>query len=151
MASLFSNNRWSDRFALLSLIVGAIMISFSGVWVKVSDVTPTVSAFYRVFFGGIILVTAALLRREFKWKGVRHLLLGLICGILLAIDLCLYHYSIHYVGPGLGTILPNSQVFILAAIGIFLLKEKVRLFFVFAILLAFLGLFLIAKRIGRIG
>lgn len=49
------NSRWT-RFALASLIVGAVMISFSGVWVKVADVTPNVSAFYRVFFGGLILL-----------------------------------------------------------------------------------------------
>jgi drug/metabolite transporter (DMT)-like permease len=143
MTIVNSNNSWSARFALQNLIIGAVMISFSGVWVKVSEVTPTVSAFYRVFFGGIILLSAVWLRSEFKWKGVRHLLLGSVCGILLAIDLCLYHHSIHYVGPGLGTILPNFQVFILAAIGLIFFKEKIRRLFILSILLAFLGLFLI--------
>jgi drug/metabolite transporter (DMT)-like permease len=131
------------RYAFLSLIIGAVMISFSGVWVKVSHVTPTTSAFYRVFFGGIILLLAALLRREMVWNGGRHLLLNLICGLLFAIDLVFYHYSVLYVGPGLGTILPNFQVFILAITGIFFLGEKVRLFFLISIPLAFIGLFLI--------
>jgi drug/metabolite transporter (DMT)-like permease len=131
------------HYAFLSLIIGAVMISFSGVWVKVSHVTPTTSAFYRVFFGGIILLLAALLRREMVWHGGRHLLLNLICGLLFAIDLVFYHYSVLYVGPGLGTILPNFQVFILAITGIFFLGEKVRLLFLISIPLAFIGLFLI--------
>ncbi len=76
-----------DQYALPSLVIGAVMISFSGVWVEVSHVTPTVSAFYRVFFGGIILLAAALFRREVIWNEGRHLLLGLFCGALFAIDL----------------------------------------------------------------
>lgn len=143
-----------DHYALLSLVIGAVMISFSGVWVEVSHVTPTASAFYRVFFGGIILLTAALFRREVIWNGGRHLLLGLICGALFAVDLVFYHYSIIYVGPGLGTILPNFQVFILAVIGIFFFKEKVRILFLISIPLALIGLFLIVginwEQLGRL-
>ena len=131
------------QYALASLVIGAVMISFSGVWVKVSHVTPTASAFYRVFFGGIILLFAALLRREMIWQGGRHLLLSSICGLLFAIDLVFYHYSVLYIGPGLGTILPNFQVFILAMAGMFFFGEKVRLLFLISIPLAFIGLFLI--------
>ncbi len=136
-------NSRGTRFALLSLIVGAVMISFSGVWVKVAHVTPNVSAFYRVVFGGIILLVAALYRRELKWLGTRQLMLSLLCGFLFALDLWLYHYSIEYVGPGLGTILPNFQVFILAGIGILFLRDPLRLVFILSLPLAFLGLFMI--------
>ena len=133
----------SSRIALFSLVGGAVMISFSGVWVKVAHVTPNVSAFYRAFFGGIFLLAAALYRRELKWPGFRHLLLSLLCGAMLALDLWLYHYCVQYVGPGLGTILPNFQVFILAAIGILFLKEPLRLVYLMSLPMAFLGLFMI--------
>lgn len=148
--------RW--HHVLASLVIGAVMISFSGVWVKFSHVTPTVSAFYRVFFGGIILLSAALFRREMTWHGGRQLLLSLTCGLLFAVDLVFYHYSVIYVGPGLGTILPNFQVFILAVTGIFFFGEKVRLLFLISIPLAVIGLFLIVgidwgqlDRLNKIG
>ena len=127
ITTIFQTSR--HNYAFLSLVIGAVMISFSGVWVKVSHVTPIASAFYRVFFGGIILLAAALFRREVIWQGGRHLLLGLICGVLFAVDLVFYHYSVIYVGPGLGTLLPNFQVFILAVIGIFIFREKVQYYF----------------------
>jgi drug/metabolite transporter (DMT)-like permease len=63
--------------------------------------------------------------------------------LLLALDLWLYHYSIQYIGPGLGTILPNFQVFILAATGVLFLKEPLRLFYFISLPLAFAGLFMI--------
>jgi len=143
MDNLNNLNSQGTRFALLSLIVGAVMISFSGVWVKVAHVTPNVSAFYRVFFGGIILLGAALYRQEFKWLGTRQLILSLLCGFLFALDLWLYHYCIEYIGPGLGTILPNFQVFILAGIGILFLRDPLRLVFILSLPLAFVGLFMI--------
>ncbi len=119
------------------------MISFSGVWVKVSHVTPTVSAFYRVFFGGVFLLIAAMARHELRPRGRRQLLLGLLCGLFFAFDLVCYHYSIHYIGPGLGTILPNLQVFILAMAGVVFFKERVRLIALLSMPVAFTGLFLI--------
>ena len=131
------------QLTLLSLTFGAFLISFSGVWVKVAHVAPNVSAFYRVFIAGVALLAAALYRRELRWPGTRHLLLSLVCGLLLALDLWLYHYSIQYIGPGLGTILPNFQVFILAAVGILFLKEPVRLLYLISLPLAFVGLFMI--------
>ena len=131
------------HLAMLSLIVGAVMISFSGVWVKVAQVTPNVSAFYRVFFGGIILLGAALYRRELKWLGIRQLMLSLLCGFVFALDLWFYHYCVEYVGPGLGTILPNFQVVLLAGIGILFLGEPLRWKFLLSLPLAFGGLFMI--------
>ncbi len=129
--------------ALLHLLIGAVMISFSGVWVKVSHVPPTVSAFYRVFFGGLMLLVVAVMKREAFWQGRRFLGWGLLCGFFFALDLGLYHYAVHYVGPGLGTILPNFQVFILAAVGVVFLGEKLRLTYVMSVPLALLGLFLV--------
>ncbi len=140
---LRSLNGRSGRFAKSRLVAGAFLISFSGVWVKVCHVAPTVSAFYRVLFGGVFLLVAALIKHEVQWLRWRHVRLGLLCGLLFAVDLICYHYSIHYIGPGLGTILPNFQVFLLAVIGAVLLKEKVRLVSVISMPVAFAGLFLI--------
>jgi drug/metabolite transporter (DMT)-like permease len=119
------------------------MISFSGVWIKTSHVPPIVSAFYRVFFGGLILLAATFSNHELQWHGKKHLLLGLLCGLFFAFDLAFYHFSVDYVGPGLGTILPNFQVFIIAGISIVFFKERVHPLFLASIPIAFIGLFLI--------
>lgn len=46
------------------LIAGAVMISFSAVFVKLVSVSPATSAFYRMLFGGLILLGIVLWRRE---------------------------------------------------------------------------------------
>ena len=128
---------------VLGLIVGAAMISFSGVWVKLSHVTPSSAAFYRVLIGGIFLLSGAILRREFRRLSRQQTGLMFMAGILFALDLICYHTSILYVGPGLGTILPNFQVFIMALVGVLALKEKLRPVYVFSVLLAIAGLLLV--------
>jgi len=119
------------------------MISFSGVWVKVAQVAPTVSAFYRVLFGGLFLLMGACWKKEITWKGWNRVLLGFLCGFFLALDLFFWHQSIHYIGPGLATILGNFQVFFLAGLGVVFMGEKVGAQYFFAIIMAIIGLFLV--------
>ncbi|MFH1754381.1 MAG: DMT family transporter [Candidatus Latescibacterota bacterium] len=124
-------------------MIGAFLISFSAVFVKLAHVGPTVAGFYRVFWGVAILLPVVLIRGEKLWCGRVPLALAILCGVLFSLDLGCWHRSIHYIGPGLATILGNFQVFFLAAVGIFICKEKINWQFIVAIPLAMLGLFLL--------
>lgn len=128
---------------LFQVLCGAFMISFSGVLVKLADVSPTSSGFYRVFFGSIILLCASVWRQELQKLTLAQLLLISFCGFSFALDLFFWHESIMYIGPGLATLLANFQVFFLAAAGIFFFGEKVRPRFLTSIPLAVLGILLI--------
>jgi drug/metabolite transporter (DMT)-like permease len=129
--------------AVYYLAAGAAMISFSGVWVKLAHVTPTIAGFYRVFFGGILVLIAALWKREITWRGWQHIMLGFLSGFFLALDLFFWHTSIQYIGPGLATLLGNFEVFLITAVGALFLGERIGLKFIFALVMAFTGLFLI--------
>ena len=129
--------------AILQVLVGAFMISFSAVWVRAADVPPTTSGLYRVFFGFLILFVATFLKKEMRTIGVKNLLLIILCGCIFALDLIFWHKSIFFIGPGLATILSNFQAFILAAIGILFFGEKIRPRFLLSIPAAILGLFFV--------
>lgn len=131
------------RAAILHITAGAVLISFSGVWVKLTTVSPTISAFYRVFFGALFLLGAAVKNHEIRWNGPRQMALTLLCGLFFALDLLFWHISIQYVGPGLATILGNFQVLLMTAFGVLFLGERIRLRFLLALPMAFTGLFLI--------
>jgi drug/metabolite transporter (DMT)-like permease len=125
------------------VLCGAFLISFSGIFVKLADVPPTASAFYRVFFGAFFLLFATLWYKDFKKLTFAELLLIVFCGFVFALDLFFWHESIMYIGPGLATLLGNFQVFLLAATGILFFGEKSRPRFFAAIPLAVVGLLLI--------
>lgn len=132
-----------ERSAILTLALAATMISFSAVFVKIVHMGPIVSGFYRVFFGGLILIGAAGLRRERIWKDRRWFAEAIGCALFFVLDLLAWHMSIHYVGPGLATILANFQVFCLAFFGVVFLGERISPGLLISIPLAVAGLFMI--------
>ena len=133
----------SPHRAELEILVGCFFISFSGVFVKIAQVGPTAAGVYRNLFGALALLVIALARRDQltpSWKQMRWVLLG---GAAFATDIFFWHRSIHYVGPGLATILGNFQVFFVTAAGILIFHEKVTARFFIAVTIAVMGLFLL--------
>ena len=127
----------------LQMIVGAVMVSFSAIFVKWAHVGPTMSGFYRMFFGALILMGAMLVKNERLFHGSYHVKTTIICGLLFALDISLWHRSIHFIGPGLATLMANFQVFFLALFGMIILKEKSSWKLFVSIPMAILGLYLI--------
>ena len=123
---------------------GAVLISFSAVFVRLAHVSPTMSGFYRNLIGGLVLAGILFWRRERIWKDRFYFLGGLLCGFVFALDIFTWHASIHYIGPGLATILANFQVFFMAAFGVILFKERISPRLMLAMPLAVAGLFLLA-------
>ncbi len=129
--------------AILGLAAGAVLISFSSVFVKVSGVGPVSAGFYRMLFGALALVVVALLLRERLQIGVRTLLWAMAAGLMFAADLSVWHRSIEGVGPGLATVLGNFQVFVMIAAGALFLGERVTWRTLSAVILAIFGLLLL--------
>jgi drug/metabolite transporter (DMT)-like permease len=135
---------------MLHLILGACIISFSPVFVKLAapyGISGDLAAFHRVFLGGLCLLAASLVSREPRskvWNMPRSgLIWSLVCAAFFTADLLCWHLSILYLGPGLATLFGNFQVFLLAAWGIVFLREKPNLRFFAGIILAMGGLFTI--------
>lgn len=131
--------------ALGYIVFGAVMVSFTSVLVELANVGPTVSAFYRMLFGGVILLAITLVRGNRLWFGMKSLAIPLLCAFLFSLDLFFWHRSIIYVGPGLATILGNMQVFFVALFAVWFLKEHLGWRLIVAIPFAVLGLFLIIR------
>ena len=134
----------TDTKATIRLLTGAVFISFSAVFVRVLSVPPTVSAFYRVLFGGGFLLVYILATKRSLFRGLTGLLAIFLAAVFFAADLWTWHRSIIYVGPGLATMLANFQVFFLALAGILFFGERWRWQLVVAIPMALLGLGMIA-------
>lgn len=120
-----------------------MLISFAAVFVRLAEVGPTTAAVYRMLIAGAALAAMVLVRGGRLQPDRRAVALALVAGIVFAIDLVAWHRSIHYVGPGLATILANFQVFLLAGFGTVVLRERIGWRTVAAIPLALLGLFLL--------
>ena len=119
------------------------MISFSPVYVRFVNVSPTASAFYRVFLGGIAL-TLFLVFTGRKFGFTRGAWIAVTsAAFLFALDLWFWHRSIIYIGPGLATLLANFQVFFMTAAGIIILGQRPTSIQLVAIPMALIGLAMI--------
>lgn len=103
--------------ALFSLIAGAACIALSPIWVRVSEVGPTASAFWRVCLAVPLLW---ILFFSLKTKETKSLItqspLLLVAGIAFAGDLAFWHWSIQYTSVANSTLLANlASIFVTLA------------------------------------
>ena len=131
------------RLPLLRLLAGSVCISFSPIFIKLAAVPPDAAGFYRMLFSGLGLLFWLGLSRV-GWRlpsgTLRVLAAG---GVLLGVDFMCWHRSIHFVGPGLATLLGNFQVFFTALFSWLILRQKVSRLFLAAVGMALVGLLLI--------
>ena len=125
------------------LALGAILLSFAPIMVRVSASPPTTVAFYRMLLGGLILLAFQVARGKQFSIGRRTSLILFAAGFAFAFDLFFWHRSIHLIGPGLATLLSGFQVFILALFSVLFLHERMRWQIAVAIPLAFVGIAMI--------
>lgn len=133
-----------NKRALLELTLGGLMLSLSALAVAFANIGAGGAGFYRMLFASLLFYLSL------KWRKVavrlpsrKATVLTALAGVFLAIDLILWHHSIYIVGPGIGSILTNCQVFFMTLLGLYLLKERPSSNFVIAIFLAFFGLYLL--------
>lgn len=132
-----------DSGALLAMLAGAALIGTNGLLVRYADVPPTVSAFWRMAFAGVFL--CGLVAAQGGWKPMSRAAWAwcAVPAAAFAADLWLWHRSILLVGPGLATLLANTQVFFMALAGALLFRERLGPRFLAGIALAFAGLWLL--------
>ena len=128
---------------MLRMAAGAALISTTSIFVHWAHVPPTVSAFYRMFFGGLMLVALLLVRRQLRRIEWADLLWLLLPALAFCADLMIWHRSIRDIGPGLATLVANFQVFIMAIAGVVFYRERLHWRFVVGVAMALFGLWLL--------
>jgi len=120
-----------DGIALVALLAGAACIALSPIWVRVSEVGPTMSAFWRVALAVpalwllVPLVGASSTRpaQRVPWK------LYAMAGIAFAGDLAFWHWSIQFTSVANSTLLANlASIFVTLAAWVLWRQRPTRLF-----------------------
>jgi drug/metabolite transporter (DMT)-like permease len=109
----------------LLALVGILTISFSAIFVRLAAVSPVTATFFRGGYALPILVVLWLAQRRADRRSPRERWLALGSGLILAVDLALWHQSIALVGAGLGTVVANVQVVFVALTAWLLFGERI--------------------------
>lgn len=128
----------------LFVLVGVVIISFSAIFVRLSEQSPVTVAFFRAAYALPVLVALAAFRRRESTRTRRQSTLAFVAGLVLAGDLAIWHASIELIGAALGTVVGSVHVVIMMAAGrIFLGQRPTRIAMV-ATPVALMGVVLIS-------
>jgi drug/metabolite transporter (DMT)-like permease len=134
---------------VLAGALGALVIAFSAILVRLAEVSPATSAFFRCAYAVPVLGLLAWIEsRRYGPRPARERMITLGTGVLFAADLILWHYSIQAVGAGLATVLGNIQVVLVALLAWAFLGERPSNRTLAAIPVVFLGVVLISGVVG---
>lgn len=133
------------RKAIGAAAFGAVIISFSGTYVRLADTTPATAAFWRcVWAAPFLWWIAAREDRRLGPRSRRQRAIGFWAGIAFAADLILWHWSIREIGAGIGTVLGNLSAIVMTVLAWIFLSEKPRRATLFALPVVFSGVILTA-------
>jgi drug/metabolite transporter (DMT)-like permease len=135
----------AQKIAVSALILGALFMSFSGIFVKLSEVGPTSTGFYRMALSLPIFLAWALRDGHRVGNGLwvprdkRALLFALLAGLALAADLVAWHWCLHMTTVATATLLGNTAPIWVALGGFLFLRERFDTLFLVGLALAMLG------------
>ena len=129
------------------LIIGASMLGGSGIFVKLSDSSPSLIAFYRSLFALPFLYAWMKFEErnsssEIIWdkKTFFFLLLG---GLCFALDMSIWNWSLSFTSVANATLMANIAPVFVVIFGVLFLGYKIEISFIVTLLLALLGVFLV--------
>ena len=129
--------------------LGALVIAFSAILVRLAEVSPSTAAVFRCLYALPVLgLLAWVERKRFGPRSRKDRLLALGAGIAFAADLTFWHHSIEAVGAGLATVLGNIQVVLVGLMAWAALGERPDNRTFASIPVVFFGVVLISGVIG---
>jgi len=154
--SAVTAQRQVQRLALAALVIGALSIAFSPIFVRLSEVGPTATGFYRTVLAVPPLWLVWHFRPEKKEPtvrsgGVAALAMVLLPGLLFAGDLFFWHLAIQYTSVANSTLLSNFAPVIVTLGAWLVLRERITPAFLFALLVAICGAMMLVGSSFQLG
>jgi drug/metabolite transporter (DMT)-like permease len=133
----------AQRWALAALALGAVAIAFSPIFVRLSELEPTATAFHRAFLAVPLLfgLSGARTGRALPVAGMtrRDVAAIALAGVFFAGDLAFWHWSIRYTAVANATLFSNVAPLFVALGAFVLFKERFSRTFLAGLALAMTG------------
>lgn len=153
MSDISVSKTADNRSALICLVLGGMAISGSPIFVRLSEVGPLATAFWRVGIAFVALLIVSLIRKDNgpKPQTLRDGMLLALPGVLLAINLACWHLSLHITSVANSTLLANLAPVFVTIFGWLLFRLPVTRAFLVGLLLAAIGIVVLKGGFSAIG
>ncbi|AHG44042.1 membrane protein [Rhizobium leguminosarum bv. trifolii CB782] len=143
----------SNRLALAALILGGAAIGGSPIFVRLSEVGPMATAFWRVALALIPIFVVSLMKKNAGAKPQTFADYGMLIlpGVMLSLDLAAWHLSITMTSVANATLLANLAPVFVTVIAFLFFKARIGRVFLLGLALALAGVVVLKGGPAAIG
>ncbi|GIZ07792.1 DMT family transporter [Flavobacterium sp. UMI-01] len=124
----------------LALALGILCISIFPILVRLQLTNGLISAFYRMFIAGLLLLPYIIVTKKFQLPKTNLFLLSCLCGIVFATDIAIWNIAIQKSTATQATLLANLSPVWVGMGSFFFLKNKPTTNFWMGTIIALLGM-----------
>ncbi|MGE3871909.1 MAG: DMT family transporter [Parvibaculaceae bacterium] len=145
----------ASSLAFLALLGAGVAVGFSPIFVRLSDLSPLASAFYRMAFAVPAISLFAWASGD-RIRSLSALSPGdrtrlALAGLAFAADIAFWHLAIIHTTVLEATLLTSTVPIIVTAVSVFLFGERIRVMFILGLGLALIGVTALAvQRTGAV-
>ena len=136
-------NSKSFYIGLLALFLGAALLGTSAIFVRFSETSPSLTAFYRALLAlPFLLIWVLGSKNDVPIKNYLtrdNLVVLVLAGVFFGSDMAVWNWSITFTSVAHATLMANTAPIFVTLVSFFFLKEKIKPSFFRALLLAFTG------------
>ena len=136
-------NSKSVYTALLALFIGAALLGSSAIFVRFSETSPSLTAFYRALLALPFLYIWVLRTKSDlplgDYLSKKNLLTFSLAGVFFGTDMAIWNWAISFTSVAHATLMANTAPIFVTLISFFFLKEKIESSFFRALILSFMG------------
>jgi drug/metabolite transporter (DMT)-like permease len=127
------------------LLIGVFFVSWASILIKLSKAEPTTIAFFRMFFSTIMVALAIPFYKGRWFIEKRDFLITILSGIFLGFHFYTWVAGLKVTSISSSVVLVTTQPIFVAILGYLILKEKVGIRGVIAVILGLIGSYLVAR------
>jgi drug/metabolite transporter (DMT)-like permease len=144
----------TSRRPFAALVAGALAIAFAPIFVRISPLEPTATAFYRMALAVPLFALWGLAERRSAPSATdprattsarRQVVLLLVSGMFFAGDLVCWHWSIRYTSVTNATFLANLAPIVVTVAAWLIFRERVTMTFISGMALSLVGAALLVR------
>ena len=142
---LNGRNNISAGFGALVLIVGVFFVSWASILIRMADSAPTTIAFFRMLFSTVMVACAIPFYKSGWFAKKSDFYISALSGLFLGLHFFLWIASLMYTSISSSVVIVTTQPVFVALFGYLLLKERIGISGIVAVVMALGGTYLIAR------
>ena len=128
---------------ILATCIGGCLIGLAPIFVRVSEVGPSFTGFYRFIFATLLIFIFGVVSKKLKFYKYKQLYLVAIPGLFFGVDITLWHSSITMTSVANATLFVNTAPLYVCLFAYILFKEKLSFLFTIALMLCSAGIIIL--------